>query len=91
LDNTRTFGDKTLKVYSKISEKKLTAANSFFCEEVPFYIAKKNENDKAIKMFAGYLYPSGILITSDFNKDNLKKRLEAGMDLIKTFIEDYDI
>ena len=79
------------KVYKDIREKKLTAANSFLFEDVAFYIVKQNENRKAIKLFAAYLYPSGVLITSDYDKDMLKVKLASGIDSIKKFMSKFDI
>lgn len=80
-----------INVYRDITSKKLTAANSFYCEEVAFYIVKQDKNGKALKFFLSYLYPSGHLITLDSNKDRLKERLEAGIGSIKTFMSDHKI
>ncbi len=80
-----------ISIYRDILSKKLTAANSFFCENVAFYIVKQDKNGRALTLFAAYLYPSGHLITIDLNKDKLKERLEKGIGSVKTFMSDHKI
>ncbi len=78
-------------VYKDILSKKLTRANSFLYNGVVFYIVKKFPDGKASKLYAAYLYPSGVHITADYSKDNLKVRLTARVQEIIEFMNKHEL
>ncbi|RLA59960.1 MAG: hypothetical protein DRQ78_10010 [Epsilonproteobacteria bacterium] len=80
-----------LDVFPKLKEKKLTAANSHYVNEVAFYIVKKNAKGKAMPFFCSYLFPSGISVGFHSDKNILKKMLDDRVEETKTFMREYEV
>ena len=66
-----------------VGKKKLTKANSYMAGDTIFYVAKKLKNEAVAQHYWAYLYPSGIVVRGDEDKDKLLKWLDDNIERIE--------
>jgi len=70
-----------------VKDKKLTKANSHMAGDAIFYIAKKDNKERAASLFWAYLYPQGVVIRGEDTKPKLKEWLDANIEKIENRIK----
>ncbi len=76
-----------IRYASYAKSKRLTKANSVMFGDTIFYIAKKNYDEKPIKIYSAYTYPEGICVAWNQDKEALKDWVETNIDRIELALE----